>query len=514
MSFNQGIPGPATLINSSSTLLYGNSASANALSVQQLGAGNVASFRTTTGATALFVGANGNVGVGTASPGYTLTSAGTICGPYSTIPLLACYNQSAGNFTYANVISCSYINSRDSTQIFAPGNGSGGSAGNPIMTLQSGPLVGIGTTNPGYLLDLCNGDIRTQNGGNVAGVGGAINFGANAGYGPMSQIKGALDTAAGSVNDQGSVVFLTRPLEVNPYTVRTNLTERMRITSGGFVGIGTTNPGNLLTVNNGTTDGTVCRLVGGNGSTSLAGPSIDFSISNLPTYSGASIKSLNSYTDGSGQSAHLAFYTANWNGSTGSLQERMRITSAGNVGIGTNPRTILDVTGDSGITVSSTNGAQTITYIYTGFTTNGGGYNGFTTGSGVVSFRSGSSGGVTLLSSAASWSAYSDARLKNIVEPISNALSKVDQINPVIYTLKDDETNVRRVGVIAQDVLKVQPEAVGAGEDGMLSVRYTELIPLALAAIKELSAENTSLKTQMASLEQRLSALEAKLNSQ
>lgn len=78
MSFNQGIPGPATLINSSSTLLYGNAASANALSVQQLGAGNVASFRTTTGSTALFVGANGNVGVGTTNPVSTLDVAGNI----------------------------------------------------------------------------------------------------------------------------------------------------------------------------------------------------------------------------------------------------------------------------------------------------------------------------------------------------------------------------------------------------------------------------------------------------
>jgi hypothetical protein len=111
------------------------------------------------------------------------------------------------------------------------------------VTIRYDGNVGIGTTSPGYLLDLGYGDIRVQNGGNVGGAGGAINFGANAGCGPMAQIKGALETAAGSVNDQGSVVFLTRPQEVSPYTVRTNLTERMRITSGGNVGIGTTSSG-------------------------------------------------------------------------------------------------------------------------------------------------------------------------------------------------------------------------------------------------------------------------------
>lgn len=89
----------------------------------------------------------GNIGIGTTTPGYTLTSAGTICGPYSSIPLLACYNQSVGTFPYANVISCGYLSpGRDSTQIFTPG--SSGNGGAPVMTLQAGNFVGIGNTNP------------------------------------------------------------------------------------------------------------------------------------------------------------------------------------------------------------------------------------------------------------------------------------------------------------------------------------------------------------------------------
>jgi len=60
-TFNQGVPSVPVILSSSNVFVIGNTASGNALSVQQLGTGNVATFRTTTGATALFVNAAGNV---------------------------------------------------------------------------------------------------------------------------------------------------------------------------------------------------------------------------------------------------------------------------------------------------------------------------------------------------------------------------------------------------------------------------------------------------------------------
>jgi hypothetical protein len=119
--------------------------------------------------------------------------------------------------------------------------------------------------------------------------------------------------------------------------------------------------------------------------------------------------------------------------------------------------------------------------------------------------------GVYITYGSTAWSANSDSRLKNIIEPISNALFKVDLLNPVLFSWKKDDTNAPHPGLIAQDVLKVQPEAVSTTPEGMYGVAYTELIPLAFAAIKELSTENTALKTQMASLEQRLALIESKL---
>lgn len=77
-TFNQGVPGVPTLINSSAVLVTGNAASANALTVRQFGTGNVFSVSNAAGTVGLFVSATSNVGVGTTNPGYTLDVAGNL----------------------------------------------------------------------------------------------------------------------------------------------------------------------------------------------------------------------------------------------------------------------------------------------------------------------------------------------------------------------------------------------------------------------------------------------------
>lgn len=59
----------------------------------------------------------------------------------------------------------------------------------------------------------------------------------------------------------------------------------------------------------------------------------------------------------------------------------------------------------------------------------------------------------------------------------------------VIGRYKTDEEGIRRSFLLAQDVQAVLPEAVSADDDGILSLRYTETIPLLVAAINELKAE-------------------------
>jgi hypothetical protein len=103
--------------------------------------------------------------------------------------------------------------------------------------------------------------------------------------------------------------------------------------------------------------------------------------------------------------------------------------------------------------------------------------------------------------SATSWSSASDERLKDIIEPIADGLQKVNTLRAVIGSYKADETKTRRPFLIAQDLQNVLPEAVDVSNPDALGVQYTEVIPLLVAAIKELSAKNDALEARLAALE-------------
>jgi hypothetical protein len=112
-----------------------------------------------------------------------------------------------------------------------------------------------------------------------------------------------------------------------------------------------------------------------------------------------------------------------------------------------------------------------------------------------IASGSAASGGVKLTSGATSWVSASDARLKTVTGSYDNALADISQIQAVKFTWKHDADNKPCVGVIAQSVAAVVPEAVDRvrnskeDETEYLGVRYTELIPLMIASIQELKAE-------------------------
>ena len=81
--------------------------------------------------------------------------------------------------------------------------------------------------------------------------------------------------------------------------------------------------------------------------------------------------------------------------------------------------------------------------------------------------------------------AYSDASLKTEVATISNALDLVNRLRGVTFTRTD--SGDRGIGVIAQELAAVVPEAVLVNEDGLLSVAYGNLVGVLIEAVKELA---------------------------
>jgi hypothetical protein len=105
----------------------------------------------------------------------------------------------------------------------------------------------------------------------------------------------------------------------------------------------------------------------------------------------------------------------------------------------------------------------------------------------------------------------SDIRYKKNIEPIDNALEKVQSLNGVTFDWDNDafpetehtkkpEFTERATGVIAQDVEKVLPEAVRENSDGFKNVAYGNMVGLLIEAIKEQQTQIDELKAEVAEL--------------
>ena len=81
----------------------------------------------------------------------------------------------------------------------------------------------------------------------------------------------------------------------------------------------------------------------------------------------------------------------------------------------------------------------------------------------------------------------SDARLKANIISLGSTLSKVLQIDGKSYTIKKDESEKQKIGLLAQDIEKVFPELVSESH-GVKSVNYQGLVPVLINALKEQDA--------------------------
>jgi hypothetical protein len=274
--------------------------------------------------------------------------------------------------------------------------------------------------------------------------------------------------AAEYTQGAGTHAWFTAPSGTAGNTI--TFTQAMTLDASGRLGIGTTSPDQKLVVDGGASS-TYMKVVG----------------QSSDGYFGQDSAGLAVY-----QAANKALYFATNN------TERARIDTSGNLLIGTTSHTsggiqkLIAINDASTCGITFNRSGAVTAYIYT--------YNlvGFrveTTGSyNEIQMVSGGSGGVYMTTGATSWTAISDERSKDIIEPITGAAEKVSSLRAVIGKYKSDADGTRRSFLIAQDVDKVLPEAVNKSKNEEWGLSYTDTIPLLVAAIKELKAELDALK--------------------
>ena len=102
----------------------------------------------------------------------------------------------------------------------------------------------------------------------------------------------------------------------------------------------------------------------------------------------------------------------------------------------------------------------------------------------------------------------SDRRLKNVGEVFTGGLNKIKQLKVYNYTFKEDENKTPRVGVMAQDLQKVFPDAVTKGDNGFLRIRFEDMFYALVNAVKELDTKFTALNDRIKQLEEQNKQLE------
>jgi hypothetical protein len=109
--------------------------------------------------------------------------------------------------------------------------------------------------------------------------------------------------------------------------------------------------------------------------------------------------------------------------------------------------------------------------------------------------------GVYMTPSASGWNNLSDERAKENWIDLENAVQSIKQIRTGTFSWVADKSLPRDVGLIAQDVLSVLPEAVDTSNPDQLGVRYTHVVPLLLAALKEQQKIIETLEIRLTTLE-------------
>jgi hypothetical protein len=373
--------------------------------------------------------------------------------------------------------------------------------GAEVARFDSSGNFGIGTTSPADMLDV-KGNARVGQGqvvatSTVGAVGIYSGITSGSGNAQLKFFGKSVDNtgltyelgriSGGSFGTFGIDGGLSFSTALNNGSNVLTLSERMRLDASGNLGIGTIAPTANLQI--GAADSS---------SRSIVIHTANQGDARLRFREGGTVASgYNEYSFGmAGLTNGLTFESQG-------LGEIGRFDSAGNFLIGNATKfggglTGLDLNsaGATGITFGKSASVKGYFYLSSDATS----FNWASAAGTVINVIS-NSAGVTLSNGATSWASLSDERKKDIIEPITDAATKVSSLRAVIGKYKADEDGVRRAMLIAQDVQAVLPEAVVENKDGELLLQYTEIIPLLVAAIKEQSALITTLTARITALE-------------
>lgn len=296
----------------------------------------------TAGAERLRIDSSGNVGVGTASPAVRLEASGGIADVIAgTAQVIA----RSGDNTNFNQIRVRATATESRLESLAAGTGTSSplvihTGGSERMRITDAGNVGIGTSSPERLLTVAgttgdaSGIIRLQsNNVNVAdGLIGSVEYFNTDTSTDGPQIAAAIN--AYTVTTQGAGGYLTFATATGATGVEgASPIERLRITSTGNVGIGTSSPDFQLHVNNSAGNATI-GIIAADANNSIL-------------YMGDQTSDTVAYIQYNHPSNFMNFRT--------NSLDRMRIDSAGNVGIGTSsPGANLDVAATTGSVIRLT----------------------------------------------------------------------------------------------------------------------------------------------------------------
>ncbi len=107
----------------------------------------------------------------------------------------------------------------------------------------------------------------------------------------------------------------------------------------------------------------------------------------------------------------------------------------------------------------------------------------------------------------------SDAKFKENIEPLNNALDTINALEGIRFTWKD--SGRESIGFVAQDIEQVVPQLVHTGTDGSKAVEYSKLVAVLVEALKEQqnlldqqSQELAAFRTEMESVRELKADLE------